>query len=223
MWDGSYEHWWNVTHFSHCDIFWRIEFTEECATSISAWRCYFIERITSEGRVQIRLLRHFYTFISPKRSKRRKSNVRRNCCVAAIRKHNLCVKDAPCLSLRGKEGQKAESEETGKGWRKIKRVLWKEVLVHVLLREQNTSFICCSPGDTFASSSTLEYENSHLTPRLPSPHHSSTLSSFFNSPPHPLWSALHPHPPTHPTPESTHTLPFLLSPSSHPLPSAFSD
>lgn len=29
--------------------------------------------------------------------------------------------------------------------------------------------------------------------------------------------------PPHPTPESTHTLPFLLSPSSHPLPSAFSD
>lgn len=87
------------------------------------------------------------------------------CC----RYHNLHVKDAPCLSLRGKEGQKAESEETGKGWREIKRVLWKEALVHVLLREQNTSFICCSPGDTFASSSTLEYENSHLTPRLESP------------------------------------------------------
>lgn len=62
----------------------------------------------------------------------------------------------------------------------------------------------------------------HSSSLAPPPHHSSTLSSFFNSislPPHPLWSALHPTPFS----ESTHTLPFLLSPSSHPLPSAFSD
>lgn len=130
-----------------------------------------------------------------------------------------CVTVAPCLCLEQEGGKRQKVRKQERDEVKHKGCFERKCLSMFFWereRENHTSFICCSPGDTFTSSTTLEYENSHLSPQSsvsPPFIHPFLIFQFHlqTPPPNPLWSALYRLPSQNPpTPYPSSSRPRLI-------------
>lgn len=196
----------------------KIESTGECTTYTSAWMCYSQERITSEGLTN-QIIDAFLCIHKPHMIKAedvRKSNVRRNCCVTVIRKHNLLCERRSLSDLEGKRGTKSRKWGNRKRMKENKKGALKgnacpcssertKHIIHLLFPWRHLHQLL----------NTWIWELSpHSSSLVPPPLHSSNLSSFFNSisllPPSSLECSLSPHSQNPPTPHPSSSHPRLI-------------